>query len=154
MSAKCDHLKAYKDEVSVKVKKKKTEKCLSYSLFSGMQLQIHRRNIPFDFSWSSCHQRFNLLLTFTFSKLCSLIHWISFHYHLWKNGIGSIFLRKWQLFWEVWAEPWPETLCTDYRRLSTWNCHWKVPFYWHGEKSIVGFPFTWKNTDIKTNILR
>ena len=59
-----------------------------------MQLQIHRRSIVFDFPWSSCHQRSNLLLTFTLSKLWSLIHWISFLYHVWKNNIDSELLSK------------------------------------------------------------
>lgn len=81
MSAKCDHLKAYNDGVSVKVKNKQ-RKCLSYSLLSGMPLQIHRRSIVFDFPWSSCHQRSNLLLTFTLSKLWFIFHWISFFYPL------------------------------------------------------------------------
>ena len=59
-----------------------------------MQLQIHRRNIVFDFPWSSCHQRPNLLLTLTLSKFWSLIYWISFLFHIWKNNIHSELLGK------------------------------------------------------------
>lgn len=73
MSAKCDYLKVYKDEFHYE-SEKQTEKCLSYTLLSGMQLQIHRRSIIFDFSWSSCHQRSNLLLTLTLSKIWFLIY--------------------------------------------------------------------------------
>lgn len=53
----------------MKVKNQQKKKCLSYSLLSGMQLQIHRSQIVFDFPWHSCDLRTNLLLTFTLSKL-------------------------------------------------------------------------------------
>ena len=59
-----------------------------------MQLQIHRRNIVFDFPWSLCHQRSNLLLRFTLSKFRPLIYWISFLFHIWKSNIHSELLGR------------------------------------------------------------
>lgn len=57
-----------------------------------MQLQIHR-SIVFGFPWSSYHQRSNLLLTFTISKLWSLIHQIGSLSSM-KNKQTQNFLAK------------------------------------------------------------
>lgn len=93
MSAKCGHLKAYSDGVSVKVKNKQKNVYLIlyflvcnytfieevlYLIFLGVH--VIRGLICF---WHLPFQIFGLLFI-----------WISFLYHVWKNNINSELLSK------------------------------------------------------------
>lgn len=84
-----------------------------------MQLQIHRRSIIFDFSWSSCHQRSNLLLTLTLSKLWFLIYWVNFSFIYGKIIQTQIFLGKKIIAFESISRNLNKALCTNYRNQST-----------------------------------